>query len=106
MYGLKPYITEELQMHNITTMDKAQHKEKIVKNNFKRSSQKKQNTRFLQGGIQPKAHILEIQGFLHFILKKRKSIVWKRNDNRREMQILWRQVVIVAQMQQSKVIQI
>jgi hypothetical protein len=54
MYGLKPYITKELQMHNITTMDKAQHKEKIAKNNFKRSSQKQKRLGLFKVEANPK----------------------------------------------------
>jgi hypothetical protein len=92
VYGLKPYIREELQMHNITTMDKARCKEKIIENKLKRSSQKNL-TMFIQGENHPKAQILEIQGILHASQEKRIIIVWKPNDEGREMQILWRQVV-------------
>jgi hypothetical protein len=39
VHGLKPYIRDELEMHNITTMEKARCKEKTAKNKLKRLTQ-------------------------------------------------------------------
>jgi hypothetical protein len=39
VHGLKPHIKDELEMHNITTMEKARHKAKVAENKLKRSTQ-------------------------------------------------------------------
>lgn len=40
MHGLKSYIKEELELHGVSTLHKAKLKEKLVEENFKRSSQR------------------------------------------------------------------
>ena len=39
IHAMKPHIRDELELHNVSTMEKARRKAKIIENKFKRSTQ-------------------------------------------------------------------
>lgn len=62
VYGLKPYITDKLELHNISNMDKVRRKEKIIEQKSKRTWQKTLTKAIFNEGITI-ANIAEANGY-------------------------------------------
>ena len=64
--GLKQYLRDELEMHNITTMEKERRKEKFIENKFKRSSHTSFN-KFYSRRKPPQAEYVGTSNVCHYI---------------------------------------